>query len=424
MAEDIGFGRLPRGAKILWERVGPSRTLSLGFFFATGSRYDPPGKAGTAHLVEHLVFKGTRNHTAASLARLVDRVGGDLNAWTDREEIAFTCTVPAEAWATAVEALAELCLHPSFPPEEFDREKEVIRNEILSSLEDPEDLSYDTFLQALSPGDWSRPVAGTEESLASITLAEAQAWWAEFGRTDRLTVACSGGVDPALIEAAVARRLEALGPEPDRGPERVAPRFSPRPRRWVEKADFQMAQLIGGFVLPEPTGPREASVWQIFSMLWGETMSSRLFQTIREQRGLCYSVTSQLFDAEGQWGLQFFASCAPENAQAVAQALAEEIARLESEPPTPGEWEDARRALRGGVILGAERTENRVGRLWRQHESFGALLGVEQTLALLEAPVTEAEQRALLDLLARAEPSLMVWGKLPRRWALTGPWAV
>ena len=92
MAEQSGIGRLPGGAKILWEHVGSSLTLSLGFFFATGSRYDSPGKGGTAHLVEHLLFKGTKNHTAASLARLVDRVGGDLNAWTDREEMAFTCT--------------------------------------------------------------------------------------------------------------------------------------------------------------------------------------------------------------------------------------------------------------------------------------------------------------------------------------------
>src|SRR6185369_4064197 len=111
MAEDLGFSRLPRGAKILWERVGSSHTFSLGFFFATGSRFDPPGKAGTAHLVEHLVFKGTRNHSAASLARLVDRVGGDLNAWTDREEMAFTCTVPADSWRVAVEALTQLCFH-------------------------------------------------------------------------------------------------------------------------------------------------------------------------------------------------------------------------------------------------------------------------------------------------------------------------
>src|SRR5208282_4294748 len=111
---------------------------------------------------------------ATSLARLVDRVGGDLNAWTDREEMAFTCTVPAEAWSVAVEALTELCLFPTFPAEEFDREKEVIRNEILATLEDPEELSYESFLQTLNPGDWSRPVAGTEETLTPITETDAK----------------------------------------------------------------------------------------------------------------------------------------------------------------------------------------------------------------------------------------------------------
>ena len=290
MAEDTGFGRLPRGAKILWEHVGSSRTFSLGFFFATGSRFDPPGRAGTAHLVEHLVFKGTRNHSAASLARLVDRIGGDLNAWTDREEMAFTCTVPAESWEVAVEALTELCLHPRFPEDEFDREKEVIRNEILSSLEDPEELSYDCYLQTLSPGDWSRPVAGTEESLAAITLEDARLWWAEFGVPGRLTVAFSGGVDIAAVESAVKRQLTVGSSDRPLSP-MSPPVFAPIPQCWVEKTDFQMVQIIGGYTFPAPTTPREAAVWQIFSMLWGETMSSRLFQSIREQRGLCYSVS-------------------------------------------------------------------------------------------------------------------------------------
>ena len=421
MAEDIGFGRLPRGAKILWERVGSSRTFSLGFFFATGSRFDPPGKAGTAHLVEHLVFKGTKNHSAVSLARFVDRVGGDLNAWTDREEMAFTCTVPAESWQVAVEALAELCLFPLFPVEEFEREKEVIRNEILSSLEDPEELSYDNYLQALSPGDWSRPVAGTEESLAAITLEDARLWWAEFGTPGRLTVAFSGGVEPHAIESAVAARLGTEAPGP-RETTTLPPVFAPVTKRWIERTDFQMVQILGGFSFPAPQSPREAAVWQVFSMLWGETMSSRLFQTIREQRGLCYSVSSQVFDAEGLWALQFFATCAPENAKPVVEALVYEIQRLASAPPSEEEWDEARSSLKGGVVLGSEKSENRVGRLWRQFESFGDPMGVESALELLSAPVTAAESRQVMETLLSREPSLLVWGKVPRRYTLSTPW--
>ncbi len=415
MAEDIGFGRLPRGVKILWERVGPSRTLSLGFFFATGSRFDPPGKAGTAHLVEHLVFKGTKNFTAAGLARSIDRVGGDLNAWTDREEMAFTCSVPAEAWEIAVEVLTQLCLFPTFPEDEFEREKEVIRNEILATLEDPEELSSECFLQTISPGNWSRPVAGTEQSLAEISLDDAKAWWAEYGHPGRLTIAVSGGVEPNLIRDAVAVRLapwpEVSG-EGDRAdtPERFQPVF----RRWIQPAGFQMVQIIGGYSLPEPKTTREAAIWQVFSMLWGETMSSRLFQTIREQRGLCYSVSSQIFDTEGTWGLQFFAGCAPGNARALLKAFDEETSRLAYDPPSETEWEDARMALRGGAILSAEKTENRVSRLWRQFESFGVLLGSEEMTNLLSEPISPHEKLSVLSILIAQTPSLLVWGKVPR----------
>jgi predicted Zn-dependent peptidase len=396
--------------------VRPSLTLSLGFFFATGSRYDAPGKAGTAHLVEHLLFKGTRNHTAASLARLVDRVGGDLNAWTDREELAFTCTVPAEAWSTAVEALCELCLHPTFPPDEFEREKEVIRNEILASLEDPEELSFDCFLHNTA-GDWGRPVAGTEDSLAAITLDDARSWWKRFGGTERLTVCVSGGVEPALIQRALGERLRGF--ETQLQPAVTAPAYSPRLKRWRRKADFQMVQVVAGFAVPVPATAREAAVWQSFSMLWGETMSSRLFQSVRERRGLCYSITSQLFDAEASWALQVFASCAPENAAELVAVLEEEIARLGSDPPSTEEWNDARSALRGGAVLGAERTENRTGRLWRQYQAFGSVQGFDEHLKLLDEPVTEAEAHAVLAALS-APFSLLVWGRLPRGLRLAG----
>jgi len=414
MAEDIGFGRLPHGAKILWEYVRSSPTFSLGFFFATGSRYDPPGQSGMAHLVEHLVFKGTRSHSASSLARLVDRVGGDLNAWTDREEVAFTCTVPAESWAVALEALAELTLYPQFPPEEFDREKEVIRNEILASLEDPEELSYEAYLQGVAPGPWSQSVAGTEATLGTIRLEDVRGWWARHGAPAHLTVAFSGGVAPEGIRDAVARYLEEIPGVPP-GPLGPAPVFQPGRKVWSERSDFQMTQVIGGFHVPKPLDPREAATWQMTSMLWGETMSSRLFQSVREQRGLCYSITSQMFDTETLWGLQFFASCAPENGVAMVACLRDEVRRLTDEPPHQDEWDDALAALRGGVILGSEKTENRVGRLWQQFGMFHNPLGTAGILATLEERVSVTEQRRILDHLSGQRPSLLVWGKLPRR---------
>lgn len=420
MAEDFGFSRLPRGAQILWERVGFSRTLSLGFFFATGARFDPPGKAGVAHLTEHLVFKGTRNHSAVSLARLVDRIGGDLNAWTDREEIAFVCTVPADHWKVAVEALTELCLFPSFPLQDFEREKEVVRNEILATQDDPEEQAYECLLAGLDSGPWSQPVAGTEESLAAIELEDVRSWWQRCLSTDRMTVSVAGDFTPEVLVDHLCRSLETLPPGPSAWPSTPAV-FMPSPRIWRVKAPFQMVQVLGGFHYPAPSSVRDAELWQVISMLWGETMSSRLFQALREQRGLCYSVTSQIFDSENVWGLQFFASCAPENTEELVQVLGSEVRRL-VELPSGEEWEDARMALRGGLVLAAERMEHRVARLWQQYERFGFLGGVEETLAVLDAPIRVSEQEGVIALLTAQTPSLLLWGKLPRKFPLPPPW--
>ena len=414
MADPQRSRLLSRGTRILMENVPHSRTFSLGFFFPSGSRQDPPGKAGLAHLVEHLVFKGTDAYSASELARLADRVGGDLNAWTDREEMAFTCTVPAEHWRTGLEALVQLTLFPLFPEAEVEREKEVIRNEILATHEDPEDLAYEEFVRLLDPGDWSRPVAGTVESLAGLSRQDAVSWWAQYLCPENLTVVACGTV----LDVELCSQFElwlANVPASTTAPVAESLLFKPAPILRRIKSDFQMVQILGGWHFPRPSTLREATVWQIFSMLWGETMSSRLFQGLRERRGLCYSVSSQIFDTESEWGLQFFATAAPENSQALVEALREEIEGLVALPPTPTEWEDARLALRGGMILGAEKAESRVQRLWRYRQSFGDERDFESALLLLDTPVSDREKDGILACLSQTPPSLLVWGNSPFR---------
>jgi predicted Zn-dependent peptidase len=361
--------------------------------------------------VEHLVFKGTRSFSASELARKVDGVGGDLNAWTDREEMAFACTVPAEHWRTAVEVLTELCFEPTFPEGEFEREKEVIRNEILATLEDPEEMAFESYLSNADSGLWTRPVAGTAESLAGLLLPEVLRWHDEHLTPGRASIVAAGCLDVEALLSLLQTELPTTHWRQE--PADLEPETSYQPKTsWrVVGADFQMVQLMGGWNFPKPASLREATVWQIFSMLWGETMSSRLFQTLREQKGLCYSVSSQIFDTDSAWELQFFTTGAPEHSRVLVVALRDEIRRLVSEPPTPQEWEDARRALHGGMILGSERMENRVGRLWRHWQSYGVEEPFEHSLAALERPVTIEEQRSILGVLLSQAASLQVWGK-------------
>ncbi len=408
MADHFGSGQLPHGSRILMEHVPHSRAFSLGFFFPTGSRSDPVGKAGLAHLVEHLVFKGTKSYSTSELARMVDRVGGDLNAWTDREELAFSCTVPCEHWETAAKALMELCFFPRFPEQELEREKEVIRNEILATFEDAEEMSYDTFLEHLDPGLWSRPIAGTPESLSSLTLSDVKLWHRENVTPSHLVIVACGAFDSGALQNRLSAGLQMVVPTQ---PTDFRAEFSPARFCRVVAADFQMVQVIGGWSFPSPKSLREAIVWQVFSMLWGETMSSRLFQSLREELGLCYSVGSQIFDTDQDWGLQFFATSAPEHGKAVVEALREQVKILIAQPPTEEEWEDSRQALKGGMLLSAEKMEARVSRLWRYFQSFHVQESLEASMEALDHPVTSDEKQNVLQTLVHRRPVLLVWGK-------------
>ena len=423
MADRFGSGQLPHGSRILMEHVPHSRAFSFGFFFTTGSRSDPVGKAGLAHLVEHLVFKGTQSYSTSELARMVDRVGGDLNAWTDREELAFSCSVPSEHWETSVKVLLELCFSPRFPEEELEREKEVIRNEILATFEDPEEMSYDNFLQNLDPGLWSRPVAGTPESLSGLTLNDVKLWHHQHVSPNHLVIVACGNFNSRDLRNTLEAGLKQLTPTE---PFNFRTEFSPVWFCRVVAAEFQMVQVLSGWCFPRPKTLREAIVWQVFSMLWGETMSSRLFQSLREERGLCYSVGSQIFDTDQDWGLQFFATAAPEHSRAVVEALSEQVKMLVSQPPSLEEWEDSRQSLRGGMLLGSEKMEARVSRLWKYFQSFGVQESFEASMETLDHPVTREEQLKVLGTLSHQRPVLLVWGKTRLRSSrsLEALWAV
>jgi len=416
----MGLGYLPAGIKILWERADASRTLTLGFFFATGSRYDPPHLPGLAHMVEHFVFKGTRNHSASSLARLIDRVGGELNAWTDREEMAFICSVPSSAYQAAVEALVELCRFPLFPVNEWEREKEVVKAEIQASLEDPEELSYDDFLKLSCPGSWSHPIGGTLESLNRMRVEDARLWWERFFRPQDLVIVASGEFAPAHLVSCLTNSLADWPLGDENLP--VSPAIEPHSFLLKQKQPFQMTQVLAAQWFPHPQTLRESLLWQMTSNLWGETMSSRLFQRLREERGLCYQVTSQISESYGPWSLQVFASCSPHNASAFLETLESEYRAWSTNPPSPENWDDARSALWGSVVLGAERTEARVGRLWRFYSSFGQAIGFEDLLSELEKPVNLSERDWIQQHWATAPRSTLLWGGLPRRWNGKVPW--
>ncbi len=407
--ELLGRHSLRYGSEMLWEVLPGHRVASLGFFYSVGSREDPVGKEGVAHFVEHFLFKGTRSFSATSLAREIERLGGEINAYTDRAEIGFTCTVPVASWETALLVLIELCCFPTFPQHEFQKEKNVILSEIQSANEDPEELSYESFLSRIHPGHPElHPVGGTVSSVEKLTLEDLSTWKMEFLRDSALVFAWAGDLDPLAVES----RFESL-----RGvrEQTLAKRHLPpvlKPRGFVdyENSDFQMLQVLLGWHYPQKPEILTSLGLQIFSTFWAETMISRLFQNLRENLGLCYAVGSQVWETEDLSGVHTFLSASPEQAIELLHALRVQIKELEV-PPSVQEWEDAKNALAGSLLIASERSEARMVRLfahwnrWRSIPVWGETY--QQILSLDREPFwTTWKNACQLD-----QTSLLLWGK-------------
>lgn len=406
MTDRTGRVCTSHGMEILWETVPQSRAVSLGFFFPSGSRDDPPGKNGTAHFVEHMLFKGTRTYSAGALAKAIDRLGGDLNAYTDREEMAFHCTVPAPYWKQAADILYELCFEATFPESEIEKERAVIQSEILSSLEDPEELSYESFYRFSYPEQpYGLPVAGTHDSLKKITRADLTDWAQVHLNQGQCCLAVSG---PLTSQEVLSWAEEKTSTGDNHRPLRPLLQDQlQKPFLQSVRENFQTTQVVGGFCFPQVKTLPQALMLQWFSLLWGETMSSRLFQNIREDRGLCYSISSQVTEENSVSMLHFFSSCAPERAGELIQALKDEVNHLVVSPAEE-EWESARLALLGGLVLGSERMENRMQRLVQNYWTFGQIY----TLDSIEQTVSSLSSQEAWRLLQTSlkQPSLLVWG--------------
>ncbi len=410
MTKDLlGRQTLSFGTEMLWEVLPGHQVASLGFFYSVGSRNDPLGKEGLSHFVEHFLFKGTRSYSPSSLVREIERLGGEINAYTDRAEIAFTCTVPVSAWETALKVLCELCFFPTFPRTEFLKEKNVILSEIQSANEDPEEVSYDQFLARLDPGHPElHPVGGTVSSLDNITYEDLLQWKTAYLCDDVLTFVWTGDLNPQTI----ALKFESLrGKTPSKSAHKGGiPLIQPQAFLSYQNSDFQMLQVVLGWHFPENPTQTQALFLQVFSTLWAETMISRLFQNLRENLGLCYSVGSQVWETEARLGVHTFLSTTPEQALDLLRALKFQIKELET-PPSILEWEDAKNALAGSLQITAERSEARMFRLFANWSRWHCLPSLSSTYQEIMVLPLEPFWSTWKKFCLFEKTSLLLWGK-------------
>ncbi|MGI6239968.1 MAG: M16 family metallopeptidase [Christensenellales bacterium] len=349
---------LPNGLRIIGERMPNFRSVSAGLWIGVGSQYESHQLAGMSHYIEHMVFKGTTTRTAREIAEQMDEVGGQLNAFTSKECTCFYAKVVDEHTRLALDVLSDLVVRPVFDDESLAREKGVILEEIDMAEDTPEDLAHDLLMLAKF-GDQpvARPILGSAQSVQSFTRADVAEYWTRMYRPENAVLAIAGGYDWDEI---VAIANEYLGDwargafeKPEFRTDAVTPTFLRKEK------DIEQANICLGYA-GLPTGDARAYELSLFSIVFGGAMSSRLFQRIREESGMAYSVYSYPNSYADCGMLSVFAATNPENAKVVTEMIFEEAAKLAESGLTQAEFQKAREQLKAGFILGQESTSARM----------------------------------------------------------------
>ena len=385
---------LANGLTVLSQVLADRRTLSLGVWVRSGSRDEPPPQLGITHFIEHMMFKGTESRDARAIAASLESLGGHLDAFTSREQVCYTARVLSEHLPQAVEVLSDLVCRSRFEPGEIEREKSVIREEILSYEDSPEEKVADLLAEQLW-GDHAlgRPILGTVETIAGLDRDALRGQFVGRYRADQLVVVAAGGLEH---DALVAEATRWFTP-PEGAPPLLDGLAGPhRPSVRHESRDLQQLYLsLGARGVAYGDPDRYALV--VAETLLGGGMSSRLFQKIREEAGLAYSVFSSLDLLRDGGVLAIHLGVSPERGREALKLLREEMVRLLDEGPMAEEVEAAKMQLKGAVVMAQESVSSRMYHVARQELYLGrhtpAEDQVEHILAVTREQAFEALRR-------------------------------
>ncbi|MFA7481041.1 MAG: pitrilysin family protein [Vulcanimicrobiota bacterium] len=372
---------LDNGTRIVTESIPEFRSCTLGAWISTGSRFETEEDAGIAHFTEHLLFKGTTRRTAYDIAKEMDSIGGQLNAFTEKERTCFYARVLDQHVPIAVDIIFDMLGNSLLDPKEVEREKSVIMEEIKMIEDSPDDLAGHRFTRALWPGHAiGRPIIGYRESVQSMTSEKLRRFLTSRYGASNLMIAAAGQVDHDEFVELVQSHLKDY-PAGDFLPEFDAPR--PEGANQVFQKDCEQAYVCYGGRGPHTTDPRRYS-FLVLDAVMGGSMSSRLFQEIREKRGLAYSVGTYQYTYTD---VGLFAVHAGTSAQSVEELLGatDDILRgVIKDGLTPEELRRSKELLKGNLALGLESTSMRMLRLARGHLNHGRLIPVEEVLDAIE----------------------------------------
>lgn len=397
----------PNGVRVVTESMPEVASASLGFWIGIGSRDEPDELAGSSHFLEHLLFKGTQRHSALEIAEAFDAIGGETNAFSTKE---YTCVhgrVLAEDLAMCCDYLADMVCRPSIRPDEVESERKVVLEEIAMRDDTPDDLIFDLFAEdVFGTHPLGRAVLGTMQSVGSLTPDSVAGFHREGYHSANVVVSAAGKVDHEQILAWISD----LFPAGDRPALRRQPVSTSQARRLnvVQRDSEQVHLLIGGLGYSRQHPDRFA--WEALDVLLGGGMSSRLFQEIREQRGLAYAVYSyrDLYQETGMYGV--YAGTGPGNTAEVLKTAESILDRLAEEGPSAAEVDRAKGHLKGSLVLALEDGGNRMSRLGKSELVRGEILTIDELVARMEAVTLDDVARVAADLFRPESRVLTVVG--------------
>jgi len=379
--------KLPNGLTVITEQMQHIRSASIGIWLQTGSRDEDPEWNGISHFIEHMVFKGTKHRTAEEIARQVDSIGGNMDAFTAKECICFNVKVLDEHVPTALDILSDLVLNPTFDAADIARERGVIMEEIKMDEDNPDYLVHEIFTQNFwKDHPLGKPILGTKETVKRFDRQPVLETYAHRFAPGNIIVSAAGNLDHDRFVELVIRHFEHMQPI-NNGLHSSAPKIFSRIILRNKKALEQVQLCIG--VPAHPIAHEKRHAGYVLNTLLGGGMSSRLFQNIRERQGLAYSIYSDLNPYRDTGCLAVYAGTSLASASKVVQSVVSEFRKLKSEPVPEEEVKRAKAQLKGSLMLSLESSTARMSNLARQEMYFDRFYDLDELIQKIEAVTAE-----------------------------------
>jgi predicted Zn-dependent peptidase len=398
---------LDNGLRLVTEAMPHVRSVSIGVWLMRGSRHESDELSGIAHFVEHMLFKGTTTRSAEDIAQAIDSVGGQLDAFTSKEYAGYYIKVLDEHLPIALDILTDIVLNPAFDEEDIEREKKVILEEIKMVEDTPDDLVHEIFTESYWAGHpLGRPILGTRQTVENLTQAALRGYFNEAYIAPNMIFSAAGNLEHPKLRALVEqsfRNVNRRGPSVNGGGPRTKPNVILRDK------DLEQSHVVLGTIGYQQNHDDRYTTY-ILNTVLGGSMSSRLFQNVREKRGLAYAVFSGLSAYRDAGMLTVYAGCAKENVSEVVDLVVDEMRGFKELPLPESELRRSKDHLKGSLMLSLESTSSRMSHLARQEIYFDKHFTLDETLAGIEEVSMDDVQRVARDIFSNGSLAATVLG--------------